>query len=347
MSSTSFLIGVGVLLSLSHLVLGIGTGLWLRHRDARDSQRESRKAQHLLAFLRQLAGSMAEDVDTYQKQVDTASTTLENLPTQDSTEVTDLVFSVVRDMVQSNQQLKDQLTSAEIQLKQQAAEIEDCLSRSLTDALTGLPNRRALDDDLERRLAGWHRRGAPLSIILIDLDRFKSINDTYGHTAGDQVLQQAAQLLKSSFREMDLVARFGGEEFAVVLPNTVGVDAQTAVCKAIDKIRSIEFSIPGRTLQVTFSAGVATVLENETAAEFINRADKALYRSKETGRNRAHFHDGQQAILVGSAETVATTEQITPESEPDHMPDNPTAGLQLACEDLRQHVAEWLNKTPR
>jgi diguanylate cyclase (GGDEF)-like protein len=148
---------------------------------------------------------------------------------------------------------------------------------ALTDKLTGLPNRRAWDDELERELARASRSHAPMCVALMDLDHFKQFNDNYGHQAGDEHLREVAELWRQRLRGTDLVARYGGEEFALVLTATTIPRAQ----EVIDGLRA---SVPrGETV----SAGIAQWDGSESGAELTKRADRALYEAKRTGRDRA------------------------------------------------------------
>lgn len=154
---------------------------------------------------------------------------------------------------------------------------------SLTDSLTGLANHRAFHARLGEELTRAKRYGTPLSLLLLDVDRFKSYNDTFGHPAGDEALQKIAVVLQSHARESDLAARHGGEEFAVLLPQT---DRAGALCVAETLRTSIEEAVwPLRA--VTTSIGVATTgAPHASVRELIEAADEALYRSKSAGRNR-------------------------------------------------------------
>lgn len=170
---------------------------------------------------------------------------------------------------------------------------------SLTDELTGLPNRRAFMKRLEDEVGRVNRYGYPISLVLIDLDEFKSINDIHGHAAGDAVLRCYAEYVLSAFRHHDMVARYGGEEFSVVLPNTREDGAMRALAKAQDYAAQTYCMHNGERLNMpTFSAGLAEYRQGELPAEFIERADAALYRAKHTGRNRieiASHEEGDNA----------------------------------------------------
>jgi diguanylate cyclase (GGDEF)-like protein len=146
-----------------------------------------------------------------------------------------------------------------------------------TDKLTGLPNRRAWDDEFERELARSGRSGAPMCAVLLDLDHFKSFNDRHGHQAGDGHLRAAAEQWRQRLRGTDLIARYGGEEFAIVL-------TATTIPRALEVVDGLRESLPG---DETVSAGIAEWDGEESGAELIARADRALYEAKRTGRDRA------------------------------------------------------------
>ena len=163
---------------------------------------------------------------------------------------------------------------------------------SLTDELTSLPNRRAFMARVEEEVARVERYGMPLSLAVIDLDRFKRINDEHGHAAGDEVLRCYATQIFSVFRNHDLVARYGGEEFAVLLPNTDCGGAAAALRKARECAARVRCRAEDTAFPVpSFSAGVATFQRGETAQRLMDRADEALYRAKRGGRDRVEFAD--------------------------------------------------------
>lgn len=154
---------------------------------------------------------------------------------------------------------------------------------SLTDSLTGVGNRRSFDDKLEEEVARSTRYGTPLSVVLFDLDRFKRINDEYGHPAGDKVLKEIGAMLTRTVRKSDLAARTGGEEFAVVMPG-VSTDAAT---KSAERLRKQIASDPVAGLEgITASFGVTERREGDTAASLYSRVDSALYAAKDGGRNQ-------------------------------------------------------------
>ena len=159
--------------------------------------------------------------------------------------------------------------------------------KAIRDALTGLYNRRYLDEMLERELARAKREGYPLSVAMLDLDHFKVVNDTYGHLAGDEVLKNLARYLQSSAREGDISCRYGGEEFVMVLPGLTVADA----CRRLEQWRADFAGMVTRhgtlEIRVTMSIGLAVFPDHAATVEaLLQCADKALYRAKNAGRNR-------------------------------------------------------------
>ena len=152
-----------------------------------------------------------------------------------------------------------------------------------TDALTGLNNRRMFDHSLQLELAIVERRETPLSLLVLDVDHFKRINDTHGHEVGDTVLVAIAQVLGGCARVIDIVARVGGEEFAVILPNTEGA------LEVAERMRTAVAQATWLAQRATISIGVATLQPAEDASSLYARADAALYAAKAAGRNRVEL----------------------------------------------------------
>lgn len=155
--------------------------------------------------------------------------------------------------------------------------------RTKVDALTGAFNRQGVEEALREGLSGWRRQKMPLSVVLMDIDYFKKINDHYGHAVGDYVLSEVSQIVKSHIRNLDLFARWGGEEFLLVCRNTDIEHARIVAEKIRLLIGSYAFQ---QDIKVTASFGVATLHANETLEQLFDSADKALYRAKNAGRDR-------------------------------------------------------------
>jgi two-component system, cell cycle response regulator len=160
------------------------------------------------------------------------------------------------------------------------------------DGLTEVFNRRYLEDVLEKEYAFCSRHEVPLSVVMVDVDRFKLINDTHGHLAGDYVLWQVARLLVSVVRIEDMVGRYGGEEFTLVLRETDRAGALVCAERCRSVIQMNRFRHNDTAIPVTISAGVSTItraVAGKSARDLVAAADKGLYRAKETGRNRVEF----------------------------------------------------------
>ncbi|MFB6240252.1 MAG: GGDEF domain-containing protein, partial [Gemmatimonadota bacterium] len=164
--------------------------------------------------------------------------------------------------------------------------LEEMKERARTDELTGLANRRELMDRLEEEIDRARRYGDPLSVAILDLDRFKEINDTLGHQAGDDVLSRLGELLAEETRAPDVAGRYGGEEFAVVLPETGREEARRLAERVREAVEELDFEADGEPFGVTCSVGLAELEEDEEMDDLVKRADDALYRAKEEGRNR-------------------------------------------------------------
>ncbi len=154
------------------------------------------------------------------------------------------------------------------------------------DSLTGLFNHTAIKDQLSHEVAQTKRRETPLVFAMIDIDYFKRVNDTYGHPAGDRVIKSLARLLKQRLRETDMIGRYGGEEFAVILSNTDGLTAMKVLEAIRQDFSQLRHQADGEEFSVTFSCGVADVSQFDDPARLVNAADKALYKAKHAGRNQ-------------------------------------------------------------
>ncbi len=182
--------------------------------------------------------------------------------------------------------------------------VEEAQRLATTDPLTGLFNRRAFSSLLERELARSTRYGHPLSLVLLDLDHFKKINDRFGHGTGDAVLQLTGQCLLAQGRNTDLAARWGGEEFVMALTSTDGAGAACFCERLRTAIEGLEMAPEGERVPITASIGFAAYLPGESLDAFVDRADKAMYAAKSSGRNR----------VVGATDPAASLPSATPGS---------------------------------
>lgn len=166
------------------------------------------------------------------------------------------------------------------------AHMEEERLKARTDTLTGLPNRAAYDDHLNKEFERWVRYQQGFSVAVGDLDFFKRINDTYGHLAGDKVLRLVSRVLVKNLRSSDFIARFGGEEFVILMPSTTAEEGEKAIEKLRQAISKSPFNFHGQPVTITISFGVTQTQESDTKDALFDRADAALYKAKQEGRNR-------------------------------------------------------------
>ncbi len=185
-------------------------------------------------------------------------------------------------------QQKWQLNQVGHRLKLLRSELDAARKSLSLDGLTQLYNRKALDEHLERLAHLNHLSGKPATLLMIDIDHFKKINDTHGHPGGDAVLQGLARELVRAFpRKTDFVARYGGEEFSVLLEDDGAKTGGELATRVIRKAHEWKFEHEGKTIPVTLSIGVAELKEDESIAHWVKRADEALYAAKKAGRDRS------------------------------------------------------------
>jgi diguanylate cyclase len=211
---------------------------------------------------------------------------------QDRDQVQAVIESLVtstREMRETNMALEDRLTLSKSEISNLQQSLEAIRAESLTDPLTGLGNRKYFDRSIEIAVQNALANGEPLSLLMFDIDHFKSFNDSYGHLTGDQVLRLVGMSLKQTIKGQDITARYGGEEFVVLLPNTAMRQALTVADHIRRAIMSKELKkkstgeILGR---VTISVGVSMLKPDDDTDSLIERADACLYAAKRNGRNR-------------------------------------------------------------
>jgi two-component system cell cycle response regulator len=178
--------------------------------------------------------------------------------------------------------------------QQLESKLQHVLALATTDALTGLYNRRRFGEALDHECAVTKRYKSPLSFLMLDLDHFKVVNDTHGHEAGDEVLRMVADLLRQSLREVDLPARIGGDELAILLPQTPKDRAETVAQRIRTAVEATPIEYDGRRIHVTASVGIAddSDVELGDSDALMRAADRALYQAKLAGRNRVVLYGG-------------------------------------------------------
>jgi diguanylate cyclase len=211
------------------------------------------------------------------------------------------------EMQRSNEALEARLSASKQEISQLQENLETVRTESLTDPLTGLSNRKFFDQSLAKLISGATEHSEPLSLVMTDIDHFKMFNDTWGHLTGDQVLRLVAMSVKHNVKGQDIASRYGGEEFAVILPNTVLRSALTVadhIRRAVMSKELLKRSTGQNLGRVTISLGVAQLHRGDSAQSLIARADACLYAAKRNGRNRV-ICETDPEVAVGTEIKVA------------------------------------------
>jgi diguanylate cyclase len=183
---------------------------------------------------------------------------------------------------------RQELDAAREQINSIHADLARAETMAVTDPLTGLPNRRGLDLAISRELARARRQKSEVCMAVIDIDHFKSINDQHGHSVGDQALVHLANVIRPGIRETDVLGRFGGEEFLLLMPDTPLPGAEFTVNRLLRTLERSPLHVRTGTITMHFSAGLTQWRPGESAQEILERADRAMYQAKQAGRARVH-----------------------------------------------------------
>lgn len=203
--------------------------------------------------------------------------------------IVETLVSETKDMATRNVDLEEKLRDSKRQIEELRVSLETIRNETLTDPLTGLANRRCLDQSLERCIIDAQSNNMPLSLLISDIDHFKKFNDVYGHQTGDQVLRLVATAVKQNVKGQDIAARFGGEEFCILLPRTdlpAALRVAEHVRQSVMGKELIKRSTGERLGRITISIGCAMLRPGDTSDLIIDRADQAMYLAKRQGRNR-------------------------------------------------------------
>jgi diguanylate cyclase len=275
-----------------------------------------------MAQLNQVGTQVKDEIDQVMAMIEaaagTATSYTESLAgvtqqlgaTKDREGLRSIVESLVqtaKDMELSNQALEARLNASRQEIHQLQENLETVRHESLTDPLTTLANRKFFDQALEKALGDAATKREPLSLMMTDIDHFKTFNDSYGHQTGDQVLRLVALSVKNNIKGQDIAARYGGEEFAVVLPNTVLRSATTVadhIRRAVMTKQLMKRSTHEQLGRITISIGVATMRDGDTAQSLIGRADACLYAAKHAGRNRVIGESDPEATGTSSSKVA-------------------------------------------
>jgi diguanylate cyclase len=184
------------------------------------------------------------------------------------------------------EQMRGRMDEMESEARKLKARLTDEKRLSMRDPLTQIPNRMAYEQRVGEEIERWTRFSQPTCIAVWDIDEFKTINDNYGHRAGDKVLSVVAECLANSIRSTDFIARYGGEEFVMLLPGTTMPDALRLAEEMREAVTQLGFHFRGAPVSITISCGITALVDGDEAENAFDRADRAMYRAKETGRNR-------------------------------------------------------------
>lgn len=340
--SPAFISGIAFAAIL--MCAGLSIGLWLGRQGElqRSESAISRRAVKVVSGLSGWTETMAGDVAQYRETLELLARRLADFENRPDAATAQMLMSRV---AEANESLQRRIEAAEQALQKQAGEISSYLQEARTDALTSLPNRRSFDDEFQRRIAQWRRKRTPFSLLLLDVDRFKQLNDNHGHPAGDAVLSEVGRLIREHLLDGEMAARFGGEEFAVLLP----CNHEEGLAEACERFRSTiagcEIPFENKTLQVTVSCGGAIAQTGELGPHLVKRADEALYEAKRNGRNCAYWHNGDELVPLTDedASSRSATMALDLQPRPASLERESAASQEFraVCSDLRRKLQEF------
>ena len=219
-----------------------------------------------------------QNLEKIQKKTEDESINIYNL-------LKEILFEI-KSLKKQNDSLKIKIQEAQVQINELKEELNQTKKDASIDFLTKVSNRRSFIRALKDFVRDYYERRYPFALLMIDIDHFKKINDTYGHLCGDKVLRTVAETLKLNLRARDVIGRYGGEEFGIILPGNNLAQAVNVAERLRKAIEKVTIDCNGVPIKVTVSIGVATMKDGLNEEELINLADKALYLAKKSGRNR-------------------------------------------------------------
>lgn len=313
-SFSTFTLVVTALIAAAQFCLGVAVGWWFKDRRVAGFLLSEGRARAFLTRLHDLATSSADEISKHTTRIEEVSHDLVH-PTSNTRRASaeSVILDVVSQIVMANRRLLTRLQSNEQQLHDQARKIDFELAARRIDELTQLPNRGAFEDELRSRLERRTIDGKPLSVLFVDLDNFKRINDEYGVDAGDRFLRHVGDVLTATMRDRDVVARYNGEEFAIIVAETALPEAIRAAERTLKALQTSQCQYEGKSLSITGSIGVAEAAPGDDARTLCRRADAALHAATEAGRNTAYFHDGKAChpVMPDALNSGEATDTIT------------------------------------
>ena len=308
------MIGLVFVIAALSAAIGYMVAVVFNHRQMSAEREDHKLSQELdrkeltefMLNVQGIASNVDEKVDQHSLSLTAINLNMaETLPTDPKA-----VLQAVKQLVEANAQLHGELTDAQVRMDVKQHQLESYMAEARTDTLTGVSNRRAFDEQIHRLFAVHERRPTDLCLLMADIDHFKLFNDYHGHQVGDIMLQRVAAAFELATRSTDIVCRYGGEEFGILLPRTKLADALRVAERARAAIEILRCDIGDIELHVTTSLGVVELRSHESIEEFVKRGDQALYAAKLAGRNCV-WHEpsrtAQQLDQVMSTVTAPAT----------------------------------------
>jgi diguanylate cyclase len=309
---------------LASVSVGILAGfMWGRGRSRPEEDKTKQRDRNaMLRMMVELLGAAEQintNVENHSSEIAKNVQEVDDMPmTGEMDLVKQVLLSHMKTLLSSNQRMQEEMLCTRYRLEEQAQQIDSARREARRDELTGVANRKAFNEKLHLLMAEWRRQQTPFVLVLADLDQFKRVNDSHGHIAGDRLLNSVGTLLRELVREEDFVGRYGGDEFAILLPQTeLNVGAELAEMVRVGIADGVcRIARRGDEPAVSLSLGVAAPCEGDTDETLIHRADDAMYKSKHLGRNQVQCYRPEESPV------------------PAHQDDSPCEALELSTASL-------------